>query len=110
MDGHERFRRLNQQGPSHLHNLHQTHHFSYAPASMMPPPAGFWEPPQDFSPKKAFPSVVETADVSMGDDTTSPGSVNRETKEDTSTTDEEKAVATVPSRKVSTNAIKRVFI
>ena len=45
----------------------------------------------------------------MGDVTTSPGSVNRETKEDTSTTDEEKAVATVPSRKVSTNAVKRVF-
>ena len=76
---------------------------------MTPPPAGFWEPPQDFSPKKAFPPVVETADVSMGDVTTSPGSVNRETKEDTSTTDEEKAVATVPSRKVSTNAVKRVF-
>ena len=76
---------------------------------MTPPPAGFWEPPQDFSPGKAFPPVVETADVSMGDVTTSPGSVNKETKEDTSITDEERAVATVPSRKVSTNAVKRVF-
>jgi len=44
---------------------------------MTSPPAGFWEPPQDFSPEKAFPPVVATADVSMGDVTASPGSVNK---------------------------------
>ena len=81
----------------------------HAPAGMTPPPTGFWKPPQDFSPGKAFPPVVETADVSMGDVTNSPGSINQETKEDASTTDEEKAVATLPVRTVSTNAVKRVI-
>ena len=81
----------------------------HAPAGVTPPPAGFWKPPQDFSPRKAFPPVVETADVSMGDVTNSPTSVNQETKGDASTTDEEQAVATLPARKVSTNAVKRVI-
>ena len=44
----------------------------------------------------------------MGDVTHSPSSVNQETKEDASTTDEEWAAATLPARKVSTNAVKRV--
>jgi hypothetical protein len=76
---------------------------------MTPPPAGFWKPPQDFSPEKAFPPVAETADVSMDDVTSSPSSVNKETKKDASTTDEENTVAVVPARKVSTNAVKRVI-
>ena len=79
---------------------------------MTPLPAGSWRPPQDFSPERAFPPVVETADVSMGDVTSSPNSVNegtKETKEEPSTTDEETVVADLPVRKVSTNAVKRVI-
>jgi len=72
---------------------------------MTPPPAGFWKPPQDFSPVKAFPPVVETADVSMGDVTSSPSSV----KEKDASTDEENAVVVLGARKVSTNAVKRVI-
>jgi len=75
---------------------------------MTPLPAEFWKPPQSFSPEKAFPLVAETADVSMGDVTSSPNSVNKETKEDSLTTDEENTVKVLPARKVSTNAVKRV--
>jgi len=80
----------------------------HPPASITPPPAGFWKLPQDFSPEKAFPPVVETADVSMNDVTSNPGSIKKESKKDAST-DAEGADAVILARKVSTNAVKRVI-
>ena len=80
----------------------------HTPAGMTPPPAGFWKPPQDFSPEKAFPPVAETtADVSMDDITNSPSSIKKEARKDASI-DKENAGAIILARKVSTNAVKRV--
>lgn len=80
----------------------------HTPAGMAPPPPDFWEPPQDFSPKKAFPPVVETADVSMDDVLSSPSAVKKDAEKGASA-DEGNAGVVIPARKISTNAVKRVM-
>lgn len=82
----------------------------HTPTKSTPPPNLFWKPPTDFSPSKAFPSTAspaqEVADISMDDQNSSPLASKTQKRYEN---DQNENLAVVPTRKVSTSAVKRVY-